>query len=114
MPPTPIKIIIAAGAGAGDKDQLPERLAPIFNQNHIDVDMSLAQSGAEVTELARDAARGPYKVIVAAGGDGTVNTVAAAVIDSDKILGILPLGTLNHFARDLKIPFDLEAAAHTI
>ena len=43
-----------------------------------------------------------------------MNTVAAAVIDSDKILGVLPLGTLNHFARDLQIPFDLEAAADTI
>ena len=111
---TPLKIIIAAGAGTGDKSAARERLAQIFKEKQIDVDMSLAESGAEVTELARDAARGPYKVIVAAGGDGTVNTVAAAVVDSDKILGVLPLGTLNHFARDLQIPFDLETAADTI
>jgi diacylglycerol kinase family enzyme len=51
---------------------------------------------------------------VAAGGDGTVNLVASAVVDTDKVLGVLPLGTLNHFARDLRIPFDLEAAAQTI
>jgi YegS/Rv2252/BmrU family lipid kinase len=111
---TPIKIIISAGAGAGDNHSIGERLAPIFKENHFDVDMSVAHSGAEVTELAQDAARGPYEVIVAAGGDGTVNTVAAAVIESNKILGILPAGTLNHFARDLGIPFDLEAAAETI
>jgi YegS/Rv2252/BmrU family lipid kinase len=91
-----------------------ERLVPLFNQNGIDIDISLAQSGAEVIELARDAASGPYKVIVAGGGDGTINSVASAVVDSNKILGVLPLGTLNHFARDLRIPFDLEAAAHTI
>jgi hypothetical protein len=117
MPLTPIKIIISAGAGAvagADNHKLCERLASIFDAHHIDVDMSLARSGAEVTQLAQDAATGPYKVMVAAGGDGTVNTVAAAAVDSGKILGVLPLGTLNHFARDLKIPFDLEAAAHTI
>jgi len=111
---SPLKIIISAGAGGGDKDKVCERLASIFNDKQIDIDMSVAHSGTEVTELAQDAARGSYKVVVAAGGDGTVNTVAAAVIDSDKILGVLPAGTLNHFARDLGIPFDLEAAAHTI
>jgi YegS/Rv2252/BmrU family lipid kinase len=111
---TPVKIIISAAAGTGDNIRVCERLVPIFNQNGIDIDISLAQSGAEVTELARDAASGPYKVIVAGGGDGTINSVASAVIDSDKILGVLPLGTLNHFARDLRIPSDLEAAAHTI
>src|SRR5215218_6712881 len=109
---TPIKIIISAGAGPGDNTKAAEQLAEIFNEDQIDI--SLAQNGAEVTELATEAARGPYEVIVAGGGDGTVNSVAAAVVDSDKILGVLPLGTLNHFARDLKIPFDLQAAAQTI
>jgi diacylglycerol kinase family enzyme len=52
--------------------------------------------------------------IVAAGGDGTVATVAACMIGSDQTLGILPLGTLNHFARDLHIPLDLRAAIKVI
>lgn len=111
---TAVKIIISAGAGPGDNTKAAERLAEIFKQEQIDTDISLARSGAEVVELANKAAREPYNVIVAAGGDGTVNSVAAAVIDSDKILGVLPLGTLNHFARDLGIPFDLEEAARTI
>ena len=109
---TPVKIIISAGAGPGDNTQAAEQLTEIFNEDQIDI--SLAQNGAEVTELATEAARGPYEVIVAAGGDGTVNSVAAAVIDSDKVLGVLPLGTLNHFAKDLGIPLDLQAAARTI
>jgi len=111
---TPVKIIISAGAGPGDNTKAAERLAEIFKEDQIDVDISLAQSGAEVVELAREAAQGRYEVIVAAGGDGTINSVAAAVIDSHKILGVLPLGTLNHFARDLGIPSDLEQAARTI
>jgi diacylglycerol kinase family enzyme len=110
----PVKIIISAVAGPGDNSKVCERLTAIFNENGIDADISMAQGGAEVTELARDAARGPYKVIVAAGGDGTVNSVASMVVDSDKILGVLPLGTLNHFARDVRIPSDVEAAAHII
>ena len=110
----PLKIIISAGAGPGDNTQAAERLAEIFTEHQIATDISLAQSGSEVTELAQEAARGPYEVVVAAGGDGTINSVAAAVVDTDKILGVLPLGTLNHFARDLNIPFDVEAAAQTI
>jgi len=111
---TSVKIIISAGAGPGDNTKAAERLADIFKEDQIDIDISLAQSGAEVIELAREAAREPYNVIVAAGGDGTVNSVAAAVIDSDKILGVLPLGTLNHFAKDVGIPSDLQQAARTI
>ena len=110
---TSVKIIISAGAGPGDNTKAAERLAEIF-QEDLNVDISLAQSGAEVTELARAAAREPYKVVVAAGGDGTINSVAAAIIDTDKILGVLPLGTLNHFAKDLGIPIDLQQAARTI
>ena len=108
------KIIISASAGSGDNSKAAERLAEIFKQDQIDIDISLAHSGAEVIELARAAARDSYNVIVAAGGDGTVSSVAAAVIDSDKILGVLPLGTLNHFAKDLGIPTDLEQAVRTI
>jgi YegS/Rv2252/BmrU family lipid kinase len=111
---TSVKIIISAGAGPGDNTVAAERLAGLFKEEQIDIDISLAQSGAEVIELAREAALEPYHVIVAAGGDGTVNSVAAAVIESDKVLGVLPLGTLNHFAKDVGIPTDLQQAVRTI
>jgi YegS/Rv2252/BmrU family lipid kinase len=110
---TPVKIIISASAGSGNNNA-GERLAQIFQKHQVAVDVSLAESGAELTDLARDAARGPYKTIVAAGGDGTINSVATEIIDSGKTLGVLPLGTLNHFARDLGIPFELEDAVRTI
>lgn len=111
---TPLKFIISSGAGPGDNTKAAERLAEIFKENQIAVDISLAHGGDEITELAREAVRGPFEVIVAAGGDGTINSVAAAVLGTDKILGVLPLGTLNHFAKDLRIPVELEAAARTI
>lgn len=53
---------------------------------------------------------GPADVVVAAGGDGTVLSVAEGLAGSDKILAILPLGTLNGLVRDLQLPLDLSRA----
>ena len=53
-------------------------------------------------------------ILVVAGGDGTIGTAAAALADSGRALGIIPLGTLNHFARDAGIPADLEQAVDVI
>lgn len=47
-------------------------------------------------------------VIVAAGGDGTASGIASALLDSDKILAVLPLGTVNSLAKDLEVPLDLD------
>lgn len=52
--------------------------------------------------------------VVAAGGDGTINTVAAHLAGTRKRLGILPLGTLNHFAKELNIPLNINEAAHVV
>jgi len=51
-----------------------------------------------------------YDVVAAAGGDGTVSSVAAGVARAGKILGVIPSGTLNHFARDAGIPLELDQA----
>src|SRR5687767_7931555 len=53
-------------------------------------------------------------VIVAAGGDGTINAVASALAGSDKPMGVLACGTLNHFAKDLGLPLNLHDAAKVI
>lgn len=63
---------------------------------------------------AKAAAGSDADVVVAGGGDGTVNTVAAALAGKDKTLGVLALGTLNHFAKDLGLPLDLAGAAAVI
>jgi diacylglycerol kinase family enzyme len=66
------------------------------------------------TEIETTIARSPAEVVVAAGGDGTVNAVAARLAGTDRILGIIPGGTLNHFAKDLHIPLDLPAAVELL
>lgn len=109
-----IEVIINAGSGADDKEDLRRRLEETFGGQNTRARISLAHSGTEVVELARQAAQSDARVIVAGGGDGTINAVAAAVIDSDKTLGILPFGTMNHLAKDLKLPLDVDGAVKTI
>jgi diacylglycerol kinase family enzyme len=109
-----IEVIINAGSGAGNKVEVQHRLAEAFKATGVDARISLARNGTEVVRLAQRALRSDAQVIVAAGGDGTVSTVAATVIGSDKALGVLPFGTMNHFAKDLQIPLDLEGAVETI
>ncbi len=68
-----------------------------------------------IKTLAQEAISQGYDVVAAAGGDGTINAVASAIIDNTSIkLGIIPRGTLNHFARALNIPTDMEQAVQTI
>jgi diacylglycerol kinase family enzyme len=60
------------------------------------------------------AAAGEGDVVVAAGGDGTVSGVAGVLAGGETPLGVLPMGTLNHFAKDLGIPIDVAKAAKII
>lgn len=109
-----IEVIINAGSGADDKEDMQRRLQEMFGASNITAEISLAHTGTEVVELARRAAQTDAQIIVAGGGDGTINAVAAVLIDSDKTLGILPFGTMNHLAKDLKLPLDVEGAIKTI
>jgi diacylglycerol kinase family enzyme len=95
----------ANGAGAAS-----ERIRALFAAEGINADV---RSGA-VKSLC-DAAHGAcgsaeYGVIIAGGGDGTLNAVAGVVAEHDKVFGVLPLGTHNHFAKDMGIPLKLEDA----
>jgi diacylglycerol kinase family enzyme len=109
-----IEVIVNISSGPGQEKGIQNRLAQAFAIAGADARISLAQTGAEVVALAQRAARGDAETIVAAGGDGTVNSVASAVMGTEKALGILPFGTMNHFAKDLLIPLDLEGAIQTI
>lgn len=114
MSPVKIEVIVNASSGPGEKDGLEERLAAAFKAANLNTRISLARTGTEVVMLAQRAARGDAEIIVAGGGDGTLNAVASAVLTTDKALGVLPFGTMNHFAKDLHIPLDLDGAVQTI
>jgi diacylglycerol kinase family enzyme len=108
------KILINASARVGDLEAQRARLTEILSASQIQSEITIAQTGKEIAELARTAAGADYDLLVAGGGDGTINAVASSIVGKDKQLGILPLGTLNHFARDLRIPLEFEAAAENL
>ncbi|WP_461274575.1 diacylglycerol/lipid kinase family protein [Acidithiobacillus sp.] len=112
--PSPIAVIINASAGAGYTPEWVDNLTRIFRSGGLDVQVTLARGGAEISDTANRAIAEKPSTIIAGGGDGTINAVASALIGTDIALGVLPLGTLNHFAKDLHIPLDLDEAVRNI
>ncbi len=73
----------------------------------------LAVAGDKIADAARQAVQDGFEKIIAGGGDGTISTVASVLAGTPIPMGILPLGTLNHFARDIGLPLSLEEAVET-
>jgi diacylglycerol kinase family enzyme len=99
-----------APSGVG---QTASRIAAAFDGAGLAAEVRPVDSrhiGAE----ARRAAQARPGALVVAGGDGTLSSAAEALVDGAVPLGILPLGTRNHFARDLGLPADLGEAARVI
>lgn len=67
-----------------------------------------------MTETAKRALADGVDVVVAGGGDGTINAVASVLAGTGRAFGVLPLGTLNHFAKDIGIPLGLDEAIANI
>ena len=109
-----LEVIVNASSGAGGNGGLEERLNELFARDDLDSHILLAHSGHEILKLAKRAALGDADIVVAGGGDGTINSVTSQLLNTKKTLGVLPLGTMNHFAKDLHIPLELEAAVETI
>ena len=113
MPP-PIEVIINAASGSVEEEETERYVAELFKENGVEVNISIAKNSIEIGKLAEKAAKGNAEIIVAGGGDGSVSAVAAEVVRTKKKLGILPLGTLNNFSKDLRIPQDLAEAVRVI
>jgi YegS/Rv2252/BmrU family lipid kinase len=78
------------------------------------VDIVELGEGRDAATCAREAVAGGARVVVAAGGDGTVSAVASALVGTQAVLGVLPAGTSNSIAGALGIPAGLEAAAAVV
>ncbi|MYN10934.1 diacylglycerol/lipid kinase family protein [Pseudoduganella aquatica] len=109
-----LPVIINASAGLGYCGEFSQQLLAKFAAHGYMADITLAQSGEEMIAAARAAVEAGARMVVAGGGDGTINAVASVLAGTDVAYGVLPLGTLNHFAKDLKIPLELDAAIAAI
>ena len=108
----PVLINTCAGVGCGAEEM--DKLRDLFQVAGIEARIVPSRDGAELCEITKTAARENAPVIVAAGGDGTISAVASVLAGTQTALGVIPLGTLNHFAKDLRIPLDLKDAVRII
>jgi diacylglycerol kinase family enzyme len=108
----PVLLNCHAGAVRADR-KIADKVAEALAKAGIDADVELLEAGKCEVRCRAIVERGD-PLIVVGGGDGTVGTAASALIGTKTALGILPLGTLNHFARDLGLPTSLEGAAKVI
>jgi len=103
-------VILNCRSGRADKRKIARLLPSLAAGPGIECSVVLAGGPTQVQRAARRAADSHVDIVIAAGGDGTVNAVASELVGTNKILGILPLGTFNYFAREHGVPEDWEAA----
>jgi len=109
-----IEVIINAGSGSVQQEETTPLLTELFGEHGVKANIHMAQSGGEIVRLAKKLAESEAEIIVAGGGDGTISAVAEEVLKANKILGVLPLGTLNNFSKDLQIPQEIAEAVRVI
>src|SRR5205814_248930 len=91
-----------------------EEVRRVLEDNGIQAEVVETEYPEHATELAREAVKAGYDVVIACGGDGTVREAATALIGKKTMLGILPLGSANNVARMMHVPFDLGEAARLL
>jgi diacylglycerol kinase family enzyme len=115
-----IIVLINAGAGTVQKagaDTFSRKVSEGLAQRGVKASVAVV-NGSELKAKTKEFAQAPGgarpRTLIVGGGDGTINTAAAVCAASDVVLGLLPLGTLNHFAKDLGIPPVLDGALDVI
>lgn len=113
----PLYVVLNAGSGSVAGAERRDAITRVLDAAHRAHEVTLVAAPSGVAEAARRAvarARAHGGAVVAAGGDGTINAVAQAVLGSGCPLGILPQGTFNYFGRTNGVPTELEAATRAL
>lgn len=119
-PPAPRRVLALVnmdghGAASLGAAELRGRVAEAFAAAGADVRVELVDGAGLSAALETEMSDAPaFDVLAVGGGDGTIGTAAGHLAGTGIPLGVLPLGTLNHFARDLGIPDELERACAAI
>ncbi|HEY8048746.1 MAG TPA: diacylglycerol kinase family protein, partial [Ramlibacter sp.] len=109
-----VVVIVNSSSGTGCKPGDERELEQRFAAHGADAKAVLVHGGEGIVKAAKEAVANGAGCIVAAGGDGTVSAVASQVARTQVALGVLPLGTLNHFAKDNGLPMDTDEAIAAI
>lgn len=107
-------LILNPKAGRGKPAAVEEKLTKALRRHGVSCETAFTQEPGDATTLARGAAERGVEVVIAAGGDGTVNEVVNGLVGTESTLGVIPLGTVNVLARELGIPLNPRKAAQVI
>jgi len=116
-PDTPLLVVLNAGSGRSDTDTVRQEIEATCEAAGRPLRIFLIDGPNRAPALAREAVEGAREVngiVVAAGGDGTINTVAQATLGSGCAFGVLPQGTFNYFSRANGIPAETGAALRVL
>jgi len=108
-----VRLSVILNAARGDAQAIATRFEEIGRARAVELHVCVCP-GDRLLAAAREAIDRRSTHVVAGGGDGTISSVASVLAGTDATLGVLPLGTLNHFARDLHIPLDVEQAIDVV
>lgn len=109
-----ILFIINPISGTVSKAGIPEAINDYLDKDKFDYYIAETSRPGQATELAADAARDHFAVVVAIGGDGTVNEVGRALTHTDTAMAIIPCGSGNGLARHLLIPLNVKRSIEII
>ncbi|MCB2379547.1 diacylglycerol kinase family lipid kinase [Hymenobacter sp. BT635] len=105
-----ICFLINPNSGTNRRQDVPALLAQYLAAEPVDYEVRLTQYAGHAVELARQAAADGFRIVVAVGGDGTVNEVGRGLLGTQAALGILPRGSGNGLARHMRVPLALPDA----
>lgn len=109
-----ILFVINPIAGGKAKKHIPDLIDAHLDHEVYDYEVVFSDSVDHARKLSKSAAYLGYDVVVAVGGDGTVNETACGILNGDASMGVIPLGSGNGLARFMKIPLKSEEAIHAI
>lgn len=109
-----ILFIINPISGGKNKLKIPALIDAHLDRSKFSPNFSFTEYVGHASEIAEEAANKNFDIIVAVGGDGTINEIATKVMQQNKVLGIIPFGSGNGLARFLKIPMNTVAAIKVI
>ncbi len=108
------RVVLLANAGAKTAEAMRDETLAALEAEGVLLHADELVEGGQMTERVRHAVEEGADLVLVAGGDGTLRLAAEALVGGEAVLGVLPQGTGNNFARDLGLPLDLPGACRAI